>query len=85
MAESIVHGKALSWGGSIGIRISRSEAQRLGIQVGQELDLKLLPRSFRLDTSHFRTFSDGQGATAHDRLLGEARSKRLGLAPKRQA
>ena len=77
--EAILHGKALVWGGSIGIRISRSEAQRLGIRVGQELDLKILPPDHRLDLSHLRTFRDGKGSLEHDRLLGESRSKKLGL------
>lgn len=80
--EGIVHGKALEWGGSIGIRISRKEAKRLGIQPGQEIDLKILPADHRLDVSHFHTFSDGRGASDHDRLLGQARSSRLGRRTK---
>ena len=83
MTEAILHGKALAWGGSIGIRISKSEAERLGIRVGQELDLKVLPSTYRLDTSHFHTFHDGIGADEHNRLHGEAVSKGLGLKEKR--
>lgn len=77
-ADAIVHGKALEWGGSIGIRISKAEAKRLGIRVGQEIDLKILPPDFRQDISHLRTFKDGRGAADHDSILGEARSKQLG-------
>lgn len=80
--DSILHGKALEWGGSIGIRISKAEAQRLGIRPGQEVDLKVLPATYRLDVSKFHTFRDGRGADEHDRILGEARSKRLGLGPR---
>ncbi len=80
--EFIVHGKALEWGGSIGIRITKAEAKRLGIRPGQELDLKLLPADYRLDISHLPTFRDGRGADEHDRFIGEATSKRLGLPPK---
>ena len=76
----ILHGKALAWGGSIGIRISRAEAERLGIHVGQDVDLQVLPPTHRLDTSHFHTFRDGRGADEHDRILGEARSKAIGRA-----
>lgn len=76
--EAIVHGKALEWGGSIGIRISKAEAARLGIRVGQEMDLKVLPPVYRQDISHFHTFRDGRGASDHDTLLGEARSKQIG-------
>lgn len=85
MAEAtkdIVHAKALEWGGSIGIRISRKEAERLGIRPGQEIDLKILPADHRLDVSHFHTFSDGRGARDHDRILGEARSRQLGRRTK---
>lgn len=77
--EAILHGKALAWGGSIGIRISKAEAERLGIRVGQELDLKLLPSDYRLDVSHFHTFHDGQGADDHDRIYGEGVGRSLGL------
>lgn len=82
MAETILHGKALAWGGSIGIRVSRTEAARLGIHEGQELDLKVLPATHRLDVSHFHTFKDGGAGMDHDRILGEARSSRLGLTAK---
>lgn len=80
-SDAIVHGKALEWGGSIGIRISRAEAVRLGIRVGQELDLKVLSPNHRLDLRHLPTFRDGTGADEHDSLLGEARSADLGRGP----
>ncbi len=74
-SEAIIHAKALEWGGSIGIRISKAEATRLGIRPGQELNLKVLPAEHRMDLSHFHTFRDGVGADEHDRFLGEARSR----------
>ena len=82
MADPILHAKLRPWGGSVGIRISRAEADRLGIRIGQEVNLKVLPAAHRLDISHFSTFRDGRGGADHDRILGEARSKKLGLPGK---
>lgn len=80
MAKGILHAKAIPWGGSIGLRISRAEAKRLGIKEGQEIDLKVMTKKDRLDVSHFPTFNDGGvAARDHDRILGEAHSRELGL------
>jgi len=81
MGETIGRAKVLAWGGSIGLRISKAEAKRLGIKVGQDFAFKPA-RPATIDLSGLPTFRDGQGSRDHDRILGEARSKSLGLPPK---
>lgn len=78
MAEPILHAKALPWGGSIGIRISRAEADRLGIKPGQELDLKVLGPGKELDFSRLRTFRDGIQTEGLDQAASEAAAHDLG-------
>ena len=75
MATEIVHAKVLAWGGSVGIRISKAEAERHGLRPGQEVDIQLLRPSQGFDISAFHFFHDrGDVSIDHDRYLGEARS-----------
>lgn len=71
--EPILHAKALAWGGSIGIRISKAEARRLGIRPGQELDLKVMGTPRAIDFSKWQMLSDpGLQSTDLDPAIGEA-------------
>lgn len=68
-----MHAKALAWGGSIGIRISKAEAKRLGIKAGQELDLKVLRARTAIDFSKWTVLSDPDLQSDDlDKAIGEA-------------
>ena len=73
MADPILHVRALPWGGSIGLRISKAEARRLGIRAGQDLDLKVMKASKPIDFSKWPLLSDPDLQSDDlDRAIGEA-------------
>jgi hypothetical protein len=83
MNEPTFHAKVLAWGGSIGLRMSKAEAKRLGLKVGQDFAFKPA-KPGKIDLSGLPTFNlGGRLVEEHDRILGEARSKDLGLPPKK--
>jgi hypothetical protein len=72
MAKTVVgHAKVLAWGGSIGLRISKAEAKRLGIKVGQEF-LFTPAKPAGIDWSKMPVIHDGRGRLDHDKILGQA-------------
>lgn len=72
MPKGTTHVKALPWGGSVGFRFSKAEAERLGIRPGVEFDIDLRPAKTRIDLSHLRTFRDGIQTEGLDRAYGDA-------------
>jgi hypothetical protein len=78
VGESIVRGRLLRWGNSVGVRISKRDARRLNLRVGEEVTVRITSEPGEIDLSVLPVFRGGGGAGAdHDRILGEARKKEL--------
>lgn len=63
-----MHAKVLKWGNSYGIRLSKAEAEELGLKAGDEVivEVKAKPGE-KVDLSGLRTFSlGGNLADEHD-------------------
>jgi hypothetical protein len=62
-----LHGRVLRWGNSLGLRISKADAERLGLHEGDEVDL-LVPQEGK-DVPELPAFDLGPGLLAdhHDR------------------
>lgn len=82
LADNVVHAKVLPWGGSVGIRISRAEADRLGLKPGQEIEFKVIsPGDQGVDLSRIRTFRDGIQTAGLKLAAGDAASHDLERRP----
>ena len=77
MPRVMLRAKLLKWGNSYGVRISKSDVDRLGVRVGDELDVEVLPKRTRVDLSFLRTFRDGGAGADHDRILDDAAEEDL--------
>jgi hypothetical protein len=78
VAESIVRGRLLRWGNSVGVRISMRDARRLNLQVGADVTVRISSEPGKVDLSALPTFRGGGDAgEEHDRILGEGRKKEL--------
>lgn len=59
--------KVLKWGNSYGIRITKAEAERLGVEAGDEVLLEVTAKpGDEIDVSGIRTFRMGGLARDHD-------------------
>lgn len=58
--------KVLRWGNSFGLRISKAEAERMGLVEGQEVvvEVKVKPGQ-RIDLSHLHAFDLGGDLSVH--------------------
>ena len=66
---AILNVKALRWGNSYALRITKRDFERLGLHEGQTVGVELVPEGRRIDVGHF-TFSDpGFDSMDHDREL----------------
>lgn len=70
-----LHGRILRWGNSYGVRITKAEAERLGLHEGDDVDL--LVQEAHGDVPEIPTFDLGGLADDHDRLFGEAAARDL--------
>ncbi len=81
MPEVRISGRILRWGDSYGVRIRKQDLDRAGIQVGENVELRLgTPEENRVDLSGFPLIEDPDPDVSkeHDKHLGEARLKRQG-------
>lgn len=64
-----MNAKVLKWGNSYGLRISKEEAERAGLHVGQEVvvDIRAKPGQ-RIDVSFLPSFDLGGLADKHDEV-----------------
>jgi hypothetical protein len=51
--------KVLRWGNSLGLRISRHDADAIGLKEGDEVVITVVPPRQRVDLSHLKTFDFG--------------------------
>lgn len=79
MARAILKGRYLKWGHSYGIRLRKKDAERLPVRAGTDVRVIVEPDVGPFDLSEIRTFrgADARGSRDHDKILGEARRKRL--------
>lgn len=63
-------------GNSFAIRLSRKEAQALGVKKGDDVELDIVPAPPRLKIDPDRFFKDGQGSVDHDQEIGDAVAQR---------
>lgn len=61
MPEATIEGRLLKWGNSYGIRISKKEVERLGLQPGQAVVARLEEPPGGIDLSHVRFVVDPSG------------------------
>ncbi|HEX9710041.1 MAG TPA: hypothetical protein VGB42_08775 [Candidatus Thermoplasmatota archaeon] len=78
MPETLVKGRLLRWGNSLGIRISKRDARRLKLRPGSDVTVRIESEPGEIDLSVLPTFR-GRGTEGrdHDKLLGEARRKEM--------
>lgn len=79
MNDVIATGRVLEWGNSYGIRVRKSDLERLGLSAGAEVVIRIESRSDRVDLSSLPRFNSGTRDTSerHDEVLAEARFKDL--------
>jgi hypothetical protein len=76
MPETILKGRLLRWGNSLGIRISKRDARRLKLRPGSDVIVRIEGEPSEIDLSVLPTLR-GRGTEGrdHDKLLGQARRK----------
>lgn len=81
MPEARIKATVRKWGNTYGIRISKRDMERLGIQEGAEVTAVVSTEPAPPDMSRFPVFygPDEFGSRDHDRLFGESVAKRKGL------
>lgn len=73
MREARFRRKLLAWGNGFGIRVTKADAERLGLHAGQEIDVHIAPASDEVDLSHLAFFDDGPDVSVrHDEELRRA-------------
>lgn len=79
MVRATVKGRYLKWGHSYGIRLRKKDAERLAVPAGADVKVTVDTEVEPFDVDQIRTFRgpDARGSRDHDRILGEARRKRL--------
>lgn len=77
MPRVMLRARLLKWGNSFGVRISKADVERLGVRVGDDLDVEVLPKRGKVDLSFLRTFHDGGVGADHDRILDETSDEDL--------
>lgn len=67
---TLLNVKALRWGNSYALRITKRDFERLGLHEGQTVSVDLVPEDKRIDVRHF-TFHSGHTDTSvrHDEAL----------------
>jgi hypothetical protein len=76
MPGPVIKAKLLKWGNSYGLRIAKADVERLGLQVGDELDFSLAGRH-KVDISHIPSFDLGGIGPRHDEILNRERWKKV--------
>lgn len=73
MAEIQVRRRIVPWGNGYGIRLSKSDLERLGLQPRDEAEVVVRSQPRGLDLGHFHFLRLGGDASLHhDEILGEA-------------
>jgi hypothetical protein len=72
MGEIQVHRRIVPWGNGYGIRLSRSELDRLGLRPRDEAEVTIRGERSGLDLSKIHAIDLGPDASeTHDDILGE--------------
>jgi hypothetical protein len=72
VSRMTAHKRVLRWGNSFGIRLTRKDLDRLGIQEDDEVDLSIEPCRPQVDWDKLPTLSLGGDASArHDEIIFE--------------
>lgn len=79
MAKATLTGRYLKWGHSYGIRLRKKDAARLPVRPGTDVKVTVDTEPEPFEVGNIRTFRgpDDRGSLEHDKMLGEARRKRL--------
>ena len=79
MPRIVLKVKALRWGNSYGLRVTKADFERAGLQVGQELDVHVGGKPAKVDLSHLRVFTgpDRFPGWSHDDVLYLASLEKL--------
>lgn len=82
MPETILKGRLLKWGHSVGIRLRSKDARRLPANLGDEVTVRIESKPSTIDPRRFRFFSDAAPDAAtvsarHDRILAAGRAAEL--------
>lgn len=79
MVEAVVKGRLLRWGNSVGVRVSKRDARRLGLREGAEITVRIESEPGLVDLSGLRTVhGKGTEGRDHDKILGAGRRKGVG-------
>jgi len=82
MADTILKGRLLKWGHSVGIRLRSKDAKRVPANLGDEITVRIESKPSTIDPTKFEFFSDtgpdaAQVGTDHDRVLAKGRAREL--------
>src|SRR5688500_9241513 len=70
MPKIVLNVKALQWGNSYGLRVTKADVERAGLPVGQDVADQIGGEPGKVDTSHLRTFRwGGQAGKYHADIL----------------
>lgn len=76
MSRPVIKAKLLKWGNSYGLRVAKADFERLGLQVGDEIEFSVAGRG-KVDVSHIPTFDLGGIGPQHDEILNKERWKKI--------
>lgn len=76
MPGPVIKAKLLKWGNSYGLRIAKADAERLGLQVGDEMEFSMA-RPGKVDVSQIPVFHMGGIGAKHDAILDRESAKRV--------
>lgn len=82
MVETVLRGRLLKWGHSVGIRLRSKDARRLPANVGDEVTVRIEAQTSTIDPDRFQFYEDKQRdaktvSHRHDAILAEGRAAEL--------